>query len=119
VQWSKSKWANNTVNNTSTSLGIDILEARANTSSYSDKATDLYPKGSTQFLKMDNYHVTNIVMDNRIITFDVNDGGQMIVLEVGNVQSDDVQCTKVLYNGQVYIIRDGKIYDLFGRKISE
>ena len=119
VQWNKSKWANNTVNNTSTSLGIDILEARANTSSYSDKATDLYPKGSNQFLKMDNYHVTNIVMDNRIITFDVNDGGQMIVLEVGNVQSDDVQCTKVLYNGQVYIIRDGKTYDLFGRKISE
>ena len=119
VQWSNSKWANNTVNNTSTSLGIDILEARANTSSYSDKATDLYPKGSTQFLKMDNYHVTNIVMDNRIITFDVNDGGQMIVLEVESIQPTEGSIQKVVRDGQVLILRDGKTYDLLGRKISE
>ena len=117
VQWSKTKWANNTVNNTSSKLGVDIIEATPNSSSYMDKATDLYPYGATEFTKVADYQITNIDMENRIVTFDVNGGGQMIVLEVGNVQSDDVPCTKVLYNGQVYIIRDGKTYDLFGRKI--
>ena len=115
----KMEWQGNTVNNTSSKLGVDIIEATPNSSSYTDKATDLYPYGATEFTKVADYQITNIDMENRIVTFDVNGGGQMIVLEVGNVQSDDVQCTKVLYNGQVYIIRDGKIYDLFGRKISE
>ena len=103
-------------------MGVDIIEAKANTTSGYNaraKATDLYPKGADEFTYIDAYQVTNIALANELITFDVNGGGSEINLSVENVQSDDVQCTKVLYNGQVYIIRDGKIYDLFGRKISE
>ncbi len=37
--------------------------------------------------------------------------------DVENVQSDNVQSTKVLRNGQFYIIRDGKIYNVQGVEI--
>ena len=97
-------------------MGVDIIEARKNTTSYA-KATDMYPKGSDEFTYIDAYQVTNIVLENELITFDVNGGGNEINLSVGNVQSDDVQCTKVLYNGQVYIIRNGAVYDLNGRLV--
>ncbi|MBR6167287.1 MAG: hypothetical protein IKQ50_02530, partial [Paludibacteraceae bacterium] len=31
-----------------------------------------------------------------------------------DVQSDDVQCTKVIRNGMLFIIRDGKMYNAQG-----
>ena len=34
---------------------------------------------------------------------------------VDEVQSDKVQCTKVIIDGHVYILRDGRMYDLTGR----
>ena len=114
IQWNKSKWEGNTVNNTSSKLGVDIIEAKRNTSS-TDKATDLYPKGATSYIEVSNYRLTNIAMSNKVVTFDVNGGGENIVLAVENVQSDKVQSTKVLRNGQLLIMRDGKTYDVMGR----
>ena len=35
---------------------------------------------------------------------------------VENVQRDNVQCTKVLRNGQIIIIRDGKTYSILGQE---
>lgn len=37
--------------------------------------------------------------------------------DIENVQSDKVQCTKVLRDGQVIILRDGVEYNLMGQKI--
>ena len=34
-----------------------------------------------------------------------------------NVESDHVQCTKVLRDGHLFIIRDGRTYDIFGRLV--
>ena len=36
---------------------------------------------------------------------------------VDNVQGDKVQCTKVLREGTIYIERDGKIFDVTGRRV--
>ena len=36
---------------------------------------------------------------------------------VGEVQGDNVQCTKVLRDGQIIIIRDGKEYNVMGNQI--
>jgi hypothetical protein len=36
---------------------------------------------------------------------------------VDEVQSDQVQSTKVMREGVIYILRDGKIYDLNGKKV--
>lgn len=117
VQWDKTKWEQNTVNNTASKLGVDIIEAKANTSSYTDKATDLYPAGATSFTKVDEYQVTNIAMSNRLITFDVNGGGETRTLDIEGVETMETGCRKILLDGQVRIVRDGKIYDLTGRQI--
>ena len=121
VQWNEYKWYNNTVNNTSSSMGVDIIEAKKNTTSgYSAKAraTDLYPAGADSFTSISAYQVTNIVLENELITFDVNGGGNEINLGIDDVNGDKVQCTKVLLNGQVYIIRNGAVYDLNGRMVT-
>ena len=36
---------------------------------------------------------------------------------IDDVQRDDVQCTKVLRNGQIYLIYEGRMYDIQGNQI--
>lgn len=116
VQWSKYKWENNTVNNTASAMGVDIIEAKANTSSYYDKATDLYPKGATEFTKVTNYQVTDIAMADSIITFNVNGGGSEINLAIPTV-TEQGQSIKILRDGKLFIIRNGVTYDITGRRL--
>ena len=117
VQWSKTKWANNTVNNTSSKLGVDIIEAKPNTSSYTDMATDLYPYGATEFTKVADYQITNIDMENRIVTFNVNGGGQALLLDVESIKQADVKTQKIIENGRVVILREGLKFDILGNRL--
>ena len=120
VQWNSYKWQNNTVNNTSSNMGVDIMEAKANTTSgynTQSKATDLYPAGAYEFTKIANYQVASITMAQKIVEFDVNGGGKEVNMGVENVQGGEVQSTKVLRDGQVLIIRNGVVYDLNGRRL--
>ena len=43
--------------------------------------------------------------------------GPQTATDIENVQGDNVQCTKVLRDGQLYIIRDGHTYDAQGQLI--
>jgi hypothetical protein len=117
VQWSKTKWANNTVNNTSSKLGVDIIEATPNSSSYTDKAPDLYPYGATEFTKVADYQITNIDMENRIVTFNVNGGGQALLLDVESIKQADVKTQKIIENGRVFILREGLKFDILGNRL--
>ena len=115
IQWSKYKWENNTVNNTASAMGVDIMEAKENTGYYA-KSTDLYPKGATEFTKVTNYQVSDIAMEDEIVTFNVNGGGDLINLAIQNVQvMEEGKSYKIIRNGQLLIIRDGKMYDAIGR----
>ena len=118
VQWNENKWITNSVNNTSTSMGVDIIEAKKNTSRYYDRNTDLYPKGATEFTDVAKFQVTNIQMSNKIIVFDVNGGGDAIRLDVESIQTSDVSCQKVLKDGKLYIMYEGQMYDAMGRGVS-
>ena len=117
IKWSASKWKNNTVNNYANSMGVDLIEARTNTSSSSDKSTDLYPVGATEFTMNTNYQVTNIALTTEgVITFDVNGGGATINLDVENVEAA-AAAVKQIENGRVIIFRDGKKYDILGNRL--
>ena len=117
IKWSASKWKNNTVNNYANSMGVDLIEARTNTSSSSDKSTDLYPVGATEFTMNTNYQVTNIALTAEgVITFDVNGGGATINLDVENVEAA-AAAVKQIENGRVVIFRDGKKYDILGNRL--
>ena len=51
----------------------------------------------------------------RRITMDVH--GQNAATGIGNVQGDEVQSTKVLINGELFILRGEKMYDATGRMV--
>ena len=51
----------------------------------------------------------------RYIIMDVH--GQNATTGFGEVQGDDVQCTKMLINGQIFILRGEKMYDTTGRLV--
>ena len=36
-----------------------------------------------------------------------------------NIQSDHVPCTKIIRDGQIYLLRDGQMYDVQGRMIGD
>lgn len=117
VQWNRQRWEGNSVNDYSSDLGVDIIEAATNTSSYYDKSTDLYPAGSTEFTDIIAYQVTNIMMDERIVYFDVNGGGDDVNLDVEKVQGGNAPFTKMIENGVLYLMYNGTKYDVQGRKI--
>lgn len=70
VNYSYSKWSGNTPNNTANSLGVDIIEARRNTSSSINRATDLYPAGATSTTAIPDHPIYDIQEDeNGVISF--------------------------------------------------
>ena len=117
ISWSEYKWRMNTVNNNAGAMGVDIIEATTNTSRYYDQITDLYPDGATEFTQIIQYQVSNIVLANRIITFDVNGGGSQINLDVENIQHSDDRMQKIIEDGRVVIVRDGQKFDVLGNRL--
>lgn len=116
IKYSASKWAENSVNNTSTSMGVDLMEAKANTG-YSGKATDAYPKGATSFTKLADHEITEIARDasDGTITF-LYRGGHEPGEGIDEVE-DNASAKKVIRNGQVLILRNGNTYDLTGKRL--
>lgn len=126
INYSQSKWAGNTVNNTSSSMGVDIIEADGKTPSFSQtnsnngyagKIGDAYPAGSDSFTKLPEYQVTAIDEIDGKITFKVNGGGDMIKVAVEDVfQPATSTAKKIIRNGQILIERNGVYYDLMGNR---
>ena len=59
VQYDYNKWYKNIVNNTASKLGVDIIEAKTNISS-TNKDTDLFPAGATEYTKISGHPIYNI-----------------------------------------------------------
>ena len=95
VKYNAGRWEYNTVNNNANDMGMNIIEAKPNTNNRKSYDTDLYPAGSGQFTRITNYQVTHIQLDNHIITFDLNGGGQHITLDLDSIIVDDKPATTV------------------------
>lgn len=117
-------WSGNTVNYSASNMGIDLIEADGLAPSYNrnnrfngyfGKQGDAYPTSTvTSFTAVSGYQVTNIAETDGVITFDVNGGGSHTYLDTQELNSTD-KPVKVLRDGQVCIIRGGRVYDLMGR----
>ena len=119
IQYDKSKWANNIVNNTSSKMGVDLMEAKTNNGDLG-KATDAYPKGAASFTKFSDHEITEIEWDaaQGLITFLYRGGAE----DPGPHEAiEDVESTvtakKVIRDGKVLILRNGHSYDLTGKQI--
>lgn len=115
VNFNLSNWAYNNVNNNSGSFGMDILEAKTNSSNYGAK-TDAYPAGATEWTAYADHEVTEITRDTMTgaVSFKYRGG---VPTPIEAIENEEVKAgnRKVLRDGQIHIIReDGKVYNILG-----
>ena len=73
IQYSYSRWSQNTVNNSSSKMGVDLIEANGKTSNQG-KATDLFPAGASQYLAITDHAIEAIEEENGVIKFKYKGG---------------------------------------------
>lgn len=84
VAYSYNKWSENTVNNSKSAMGVDLVEADGSAPAYSQsnsgngyfgKPGDLFPAGATSSSKVTGYPISDIREQNGVITFRLMGGG--------------------------------------------
>ena len=73
IQYSYSRWYQNTVNNSSSKMGVNLIEASGKTSN-NGKATDLFPAGASQYLGIAEHAIEAIEETDGVITFKYRGG---------------------------------------------
>lgn len=116
IKFSRSKWDGNTVNNTKTSMGVDLIEADGSApSGSSGKAGDAFPKGATSFTNVEEFQITDIEEIDGEIYFKVN-GGTPVHDAVDDVRQSTPASRKVMRDGQILIERNCVYFDLLGNR---
>ncbi len=123
IQYSSSKWTQNTVNNSASSMGVDLIEADGQTPEYDEynidngywgKAGDAFPSGAKEWTGLADHEITEIALEeNGAVTFSYR-GAKKTPIE--QVSDEGKPAVKVLRDGKLYIIRGGETFDLTGRK---
>lgn len=120
INYLASKWSGNTVNNTASSLGVDIIEADGLTPSTATddgaygKAGDAFPKGATEYLGIDGHVITDITMSNRIVSFKYRGGKPSDPTAVEHTATAEQQAYKTIENGQIIIHNNGQMFSIYG-----
>ena len=73
IQYNYNRWYQNTVNNLSSKMGVDLVEANGKASD-SGKATDLFPAGASKYLGITNHAIEGIEEVNGVIKFKYKGG---------------------------------------------
>ena len=100
VQYDYNKWINNTVNNSSNRMGVDLIEASGKTSN-SGKATDLFPAGATAYTKIADHAIEAIEEVDGVIKFKYK----------GGVENPETAVENTTLNQEVIAI-----YNILGQK---
>ena len=85
IQYSNSRWYQNTVNNSSSKMGVDLIEASGKTGKQG-KMTDLFPAGANQYLGITDHYIEAIEENNGVITFKYRGGVEDPETAVENIQ---------------------------------
>ena len=73
IQYNYNRWYQNSVNNTSSKMGVDLIEASGRTSDIG-KATDLFPAGATTYTKITDHAIEAIEEVDGVIKFKYKGG---------------------------------------------
>ena len=73
IQYNYNRWYQNSVNNTSSKMGVDLIEANGKASN-SGKATDLFPAGASKYLGITNHAIEGIEEVDGVIKFKYKGG---------------------------------------------
>ena len=85
IQYSLSRWIQNTVNNSSSKMGVDLVEANGKASN-SGKATDLFPAGASKYLGITNHAIEGIEEVDGVIKFKYKGGVENPDTAIGDVE---------------------------------
>lgn len=91
IKYSYNKWYGNTVNNTASSMGVDLIEAdgkapQYGSSGYDGKAKDLFPAGATEYTKIAEHAIEDITETEGLISFKYKGG--KVETDIENVGSE-------------------------------
>ena len=100
IQYNYTKWYQNTVNNSSSKMGVDLIEAKGNTSN-SGKTTDLFPAGASQYLGIAEHAIEEIEETDGVITFKYK----------GGVEDPGTSVDNTILNQEIIAI-----YNILGQK---
>ena len=96
IQYNYNKWYNNTVNNTATKMGVDLIEADGKAPQYDDyrpsngymgKAKDLFPAGATAYTQITDHAIEEITEENGVIAFKYKGGA--IETDIDNIENQN------------------------------
>ena len=100
IQYSYSRWYQNTVNNSSSKMGVDLIEASGKAGK-SGNATDLFPTGARQYLGITDHYMEAIEENDGVIKFKYKGG-----IENPETAVEDVEMTSDII----------AIYNILGQK---
>ena len=91
VQYNYNSWLQNTVNNSSNRMGVDLIEAdgkkpSSSSNGYTGKAGDLFPAGATEYLGITNHSIEDVSEQDGIIYFKYRGG---IATSTEQVQTEE------------------------------
>ena len=117
IQYNYNKWYQNTVNNTASKMGVDLIEAdgKAPTSSqsgYDGKAKDLFPAGATAYTKIENHAIEEITETDGVIYFKYRGGVEDSIPPV-NDDTIQTKVEQVEVHGEIV-----DIYNILGQRVS-
>ena len=85
IQYNYTRWYQNTVNNSASQMGVDLIEADGKTGKQG-KMTDLFPAGANQYLGIIDHYIEAIEENNGVITFKYRGGVEDPETAVENIQ---------------------------------
>ena len=109
IQYSYSRWSQNTVNNSSSKMGVDLIEANGKTSNQG-KATDLFPAGASQYLAIADHAIEAIEEENGVIKFKYKGGVEGEDDNEGN-ENEESALDNINANKEIIAI-----YNILGQK---
>lgn len=123
IDYNRSKWTGNTVNNSSASQGVDIIEADGLTPNINTndgafgKPGDLFPAGATEYLGIPDHAIEAVTMVDGIIRFVYRGGAKPSGPETDMCPvNNHMQVSKTIRNGQLIIITPNGEYNTLGLK---
>ena len=88
IQYNYNRWYQNTVNNSSSKMGVDLIEANGKTNEYG-KPTDLFPAGATAYTKITDHAIEEITEVDGVINFKYKGGVEETETAVGNTVAQE------------------------------
>ena len=120
INYQRSLWTGNKVNNDPDNMGVDIIEADGlapttdTADGYFGKPGDLFPEGATEYTGITDHAITDITMTDGVISFKYRGGKPIDPTSVEAPVMNPHSAYKTIKNGQLLIHSNGRTYNIYG-----